>query len=180
MPVVFGGHLYVFVHDTSGHVFYRRYDGATWDQWTALDGNTDADLGAAAFGGRLFLFQKTGTALHVRVFDGASWGPWTDHQATNVASSPEPIVFGGRLYVFVHEGAGATVYQVWNGTAWGIWTSIGGTTDAAPEPAVLGGTLHVFVRAFDKSLAYRTFDGTQWSTSWTTLGDSVDVVSGGG
>ena len=73
-----------------------------------------------------------------------------------------------------------TYFDVWDGTRWSGWTSLGGSSDAAPEPVAFGSELFVFVRGTDQGLYSRVFDGSTWSGAWTPLGGHVGPVSAGG
>jgi hypothetical protein len=179
VPVAFGSQLFVFVRVTDAMFYVRRFDGTQWQEWTRLGGSSDADPGAVAFGAQLLVFQKTGAALQMLSFDGTTWGPWSQVAGDNVASSPKPVVFDGRAYVFVRGAENATHYRRWDGTTWEGWNSLGGTATAAPEPVVLDNNLYVFVRGVDNALYYCVTDGTTWS-DWVPLGGDIDAVSAAG
>ncbi len=179
VPAVFGSDLFVFARGADNGVYFRRFDGTVWQDWVGLGGDTDADPGAVALGAHLFVFQKTGPGLQVRVFDGTTWDAWSELTGTNIASSPKPIVYANKVFVFVRGIDHGTHYRQWDGTTWNDWVPLGGFANAAPEPAAAGANLYVFVRGADNGLWYRSFAGVQWS-DWVALGGDIDAVSGAG
>ena len=76
----------------------------------------------------------------------------------------------GTVSLFARGSDGAVWQQDYNGSAWGSWTSLGGTAKSAVIASVPApGEIELSVRADDKSGAVQRFSAATWG-GWESLG----------
>jgi hypothetical protein len=155
----------VFARDAQNRLAQIVFNGTNWGSWENLGGAFKGTPAVAAQSpSRMDVVVRglDNQLLH-RSFNG-TWSAWRT-VAGALSSSPNIVAWGpNHLDVFATDTSGALQQISLNGTTWGAWRNVGGTT-AAGDTDVFPGTalswaqnrLDLFVRQADGSIGVRTF-----------------------
>jgi GH25 family lysozyme M1 (1,4-beta-N-acetylmuramidase) len=147
------GRLDVLARGTDGSVWHLWYAGG-WSRWEPLGGAGGSAPAATSWGaGRLDLFiAGAGGGLRHRWFDGGAWSGWEDLGGA-LSSAPAASSWGpGRIDLVALQAGGTPYHRSW-ASAWGPWSSVGGSGVADPavvDPAYA--TIDAFVQGTDGRL----------------------------
>jgi hypothetical protein len=101
-------------------VFYRWFDGNTWQGYGIGEAGEELDI-VAAGAGRFSIFLQTNEStdhdfpVRHRRFDGVNWLPWQELQPNNTNGTPAAAAFSdGRTHAFVQGPAHNSLYPVYS------------------------------------------------------------------
>ncbi|MGD0977557.1 MAG: NosD domain-containing protein [Candidatus Bathyarchaeia archaeon] len=173
------------VRGMDSRIYYRIWNGASWEGWNVLPGSTIDSPAAAILGNQLYVVVRgsDGNSLWygylTNITNPGSFSGWT--MLSGATSSAPTLTSNGtalclmvrgldnRIYYRVYD----TVAQVWQG-----WNALpSGATCDKPAAAMLGSTLNIVVRGYsptdssmNNTLWYSTVDLTNNAFSgWTLL-----------
>ena len=171
----------VWVEDAPGGwaLFYRRFNGTSWEPETEICGNTVAFVqpAIAVDGERVHIAwadERDGDPdIYYIYFNGTNWQP-EQQISTEIMPEmevdPSIAVDGSEVHVVWKEGdIGDIAYRHFDGSAWQPELII--STDSMMEPqyypsiAADAGNVHVVWADFedgDQDIYYRHFDGIAW------------------
>ena len=90
--------------------------------------------------------------------------------ATNLR--PTAVQFGQEVDVY-QAGGDNTIYKdTWNGSNWGGFSSMGGSTADNPSSVSFNGEMDVFIRGGDGQIYKKTWINNAWS-GWNSLGGNM-------
>jgi hypothetical protein len=182
-------HLWVFCRkwDTSGLIQTRRWDGNSWWAWSTLTpsggfqsgpGATEYNQPSVGWTMRVYAlgWDKNIYENFLRL-DTGFWNGWNSIGSPSGGCTSAPAAdarTANELYVFCRATDGSFRYRMWNGGAWGSWTSIGNTNQWVSSPgatdSLIGGSQ---IRAYGDGTLGRVWEkynsGSGWS-SWADLG----------
>lgn len=90
--------------------------------------------------------------------------------ATNLR--PTALQYGSELDVY-QAGGDNTIYKdTWNGSSWGGFSSMDGSTATNPSSVAFGNEMDIFIRGNDGQIYKKTWINNAWS-GWNSLGGNM-------
>ncbi|HEU5376137.1 MAG TPA: cutinase family protein [Ktedonobacteraceae bacterium] len=94
----------------------------------------------------------------------------SDPPATNLR--PATLQYGSEMDVY-QAGGDNTIYKdTWNGSSWGGFSSMGGSTTSNPSSVSFNGEMDIFIRGGDGQIYKKTWINNAWS-GWNSLGGNM-------
>jgi D-alanyl-D-alanine carboxypeptidase len=145
---------------------YRTASALSWGGWYSVSGQTETQIGAASFRGRMFITHR-GQDRRMYIAssdDGLNFSGW--QAAPGTTDQPVAMAtFVGRLWQ-VHRGDDLGMYLRWSvdGNNWSGWENLGGQTQFTVSLAEFKNNLYITHRGEDGKIYYKTLsvDGV-WS-----------------
>lgn len=187
-----GETVYLFFTGPGGQVMAAVRSGGQWLEPVAFTGQTTVSPpGALAMDGDVFLFVRgAGDLVHyTRLPVGAeAWTAWQPIRGMETDDQPVPVVYPGRLTVFIHGKEGHHWYNTLEAPdRWLGWRGVPRRDPSyvPPGPVVYRGDLWLFGQFPDFTVWFiATADGFNWRT-WRevplikTRSAPAPVVDGG-
>jgi hypothetical protein len=136
------------VRGTDNNLYYRTYDGTTWDSWQIIPGQTFYEPAAAIYDGRLHVaiigpmynaIYWGSVDLDTGVFSGWEWIQGASD------STPALTATDNGLCLVVRGTDNNLYYRTYDGAVWSIWKIIPGQTNYEPAAAFFDGKLQVAI-----------------------------------
>jgi hypothetical protein len=135
-----GNDLSIFAVNSAGRAFHRKHNGTAWTEtWEDLGiGPVASRLAVAAWGPTQFTLFGRGQdhRMKNKWFDGNAWAPptdWADNLGGAFDGDPVAVTYRGSWIELLAVGTDSLLkHNVWDGTAWSGWTTLGGNFVGSP------------------------------------------------
>jgi len=157
----------VFAQGADNSLWYREWNGASWDSWQSL-------------GGFIYGFDAKSDYIAVHGADNGVWYrkrtgvSWSDWQSLggSVVTRPLIVPSGSNIYIFARGKDNGVWTRKWDGSAWSDWQGLGGSISSDISATASGSEISIFARGADNGVWTRNWNGADWS-DWQGLGGNV-------
>jgi ELWxxDGT repeat protein len=133
--------------------------------------NAIATGSTTSFNGQLYRNYRglDGKLYFQALADGLNWSTPAEYGGVTSDVAPTIAAFGSNLYEAIKDGTAIKVRSSANGTTWGSFTTLSGTTAIADSPTLVtyGSKLYLAYRGTDNKIYTRsTTNGTTWGSDY--------------
>ena len=171
--IVNGTTLDIFERGQDGQIYTEYNSSSGWSGWASLGGHQMKGNPTVMFYGtsmNVFALDTNNVPYEDTWTTKNGWLGWTS-LGNYMASDPGAVSFGGKLYLVFRGGDNVPYVDVFNGTSWSGFSSLGGSVSG--NPSVLNyaaeSELDVYFNTSVSQIWKTTYNGSSWG-SWTNMG----------
>lgn len=185
--------LDLFATGTDSAVYWNEYTSTGWSGWSSLGTCVASSPAVSAYrpsGGTatrmdLWVTGCDHVIWHRAWFSASGWSSFDNGAGVppaGISAGASPTANStsdGAIRVFVRGADNALYFRLWDGTAWGAWTNLGGAL--ASDPAVTSyvqnghDRIDVYAKGSNGYLWHRAYE---WSTGWRNWESLYRSVAG--